>query len=93
MVFDMVKYHIFSYIITRYAFVWSLSKKFVNGCRISIFSVSPKKAKMCNFGEKVAYCTYHRYLLNESGDPNLFSFLLCVYHEIQTWKVLGNFHF
>ena len=38
--------------ITRYAFVRSLSKKFINGCGIAIVSVTPKKAKMAPFWEK-----------------------------------------
>ena len=68
------------------------TKKFINGCRISIVSVTPKKAEMVPFWEK--YCIFHlSYLLNESGDIRFFSFLRCVYHEIQPWEVLGNFHF
>ena len=53
-IFDSLKYHIFSYILTRYTVLFShLSKKFINGCRIKIVYVSLKKAKMARFGGKV----------------------------------------
>ena len=89
MVFDSLKYHIFSYIITRYVFVLrSLSKKFINGGRISIVSVvTPKKAEMVPCWEKGGIL-HLSYLLNESGDPNFFSFFtMCV-----SWhSTLGSF--
>ena len=79
MVFDSLKCHVFSYIITRYAFVLrSLSKKFINGCRISIVSVTPKKAEMAPFWEKRGIL-HLSYLLNESGDPNYFFFFYYFY--------------
>ena len=61
-----------------------LVKTFINGCRISIVSVTPKKAEMAPFWEKGGIL-HLSYLLNESGDSKLF--LPCVYHEIQPWEV------
>ena len=55
-------------------------------CRISIVSVTPKKAEMGPFWKK-GRIMHLSYLLNESGDPIFVLFLLCVYREIQPWEV------
>ena len=83
--FAKIPYFLIYSIITKYAFVLrSLSKKFINGCRILIASVTPKNAEMMPFWEKGGILHFS-YLLNKSGDPNFF--LHCVYHEIQPWEV------
>ena len=54
--------------------------------RISIVSVTPKKAEMAPFWKK-GRILHLSYLLNESGDPIFVLFLLCVCREIQPWEV------
>ena len=53
-------------------------KKFINGCRISIISVTPKKGETAPFWEKGGIL-HLSYLLNKSGDPNFFFFLYYAY--------------
>ena len=49
--------------------------------RTSIVSVTPKKAEMVRFWKK-GRILHLSYLLNESGDPNFFLFLICLDREI-----------
>ena len=55
-----------------------VKKVYQYGCRISIVSVTPKKAEMAPFWEKRGIL-HLSYLLNESGDPNYFFFFHYVY--------------
>ena len=84
LVFDSLKYHAFSHIITRYAFVLrSLSKKFIDGCRILIVSVTPKKGK----DSAILWKRWHIALVISSKrvrwPQHFFLVLLCVYHETE----------
>ena len=81
MVFDSLKYHYLSYIITRYRqfVLWFLSKKFINVCRIAIVSVISKKAEMAPFGGIL----HISYPLKEEGPVTPTPFLLFGFHEIQ----------
>ena len=55
-----------------------VKKKFINGGRISIASITPKQAEMAPLWEK-RDMLHLSYLLNESGDPNFFFSLYYVY--------------
>ena len=69
------------------------SLKFISGCRISIVSVTPKKAKIVPFYENGGIL-HLSYLLNESGDPDflLLFFTMCISWN-STLESLSKFSF
>ena len=66
--FDSLKYHNFSYMLTRYAFVLGPCQKIPSTiAELRLFELLLKS--WYNFGEKLAYCLYHcQYHLGECSE-------------------------